>query len=54
MEIWVEEQICPEGVDRSITIVDDLIIDNAKQIGIQVLIDSKEGQAIARSIAGSV
>ena len=54
MEVWVEEEICPEGVDRSITIVDNMVVDNTKQIGIQVLIDSKEGQARARSIAGSV
>ena len=54
MEVWVENDICPEGVDRSITIDDGCIIDNGKQIGIQVLIDSKEGQLRARSMAGSI
>ncbi len=54
MEVWVEDEICPEGVDRSITIADNCVIDNGKEIGIQVLIDSKEGQSRARSMAGSI
>ncbi len=54
MEVWVEDDIFQEGVDRSITISDGCIIDNGKQIGMQVLIDSKEGQARARSMAGSI
>jgi len=54
MEVWIENEISPEGVDRSIKIADNCILDNGKKIGIQVLIDSKEGQARARSLAGSI
>jgi len=54
MEVWVEDDIFQEGVDRSITITDGRILDNGKQIGMQVLIDSEEGQARARSMAGSI
>jgi 3-dehydroquinate synthase II len=54
MEVWVEDDIIREGVDRSIIIVDDCIINNGKQIGMRVRIDSEEGQSRARSMAGSI